>query len=906
MVFPRTPLPTTVELLLGSTWTDITSKVRAAGGVQITRGQRAENSLADPASLTLTLDNRGGPFSLRNPTGPYYGLIGRSTPIRVSVAGGGVRFLIGSSHNINTVDSAGLSITGDVDLRVDGDMPDWTGINALAVKWGNPSQRSWWLLTNDDGFPVLFWSSTGSNSLSTTATVPVPKRSGRLAVRATLDVDNGAGGNTVTFYTAPSLGGTWTQLGAAVTQAGVTSIFDSTAGVVVAGAAHGVIYGAKILQGIGGTERGNPDLAAVTSGASSFVDAAGNTWNLSNSTSDGAITNRRYRFHGEVAAWPQKWEAGEVDSSVALEAAGVLRRVGQGSSPLKSTMYQGITSLGNVVAYWPCEDGSDATAFASALGGPPMTWVGSPTLATDSDFASSAPLPNFNNSQWSGRVPSHLGTNQIQLRFLLHVPTGGTTENAIIARWSTTGTVRTWELLYGAGFLADGALQLKAYDSSGTAVLTTAMTPFGLNGKLCRVSIELSQDGTNIAHSMRVLLNNDAVSSEASGSLVGFYLVGRPTAIRFDYNGNMGDVTVGHVTLQSAITSLDDLHQEQNAYVGETAATRIARLCDDEGITCRIVGDAATSEPMGPQRQATFLDLLRECEATDAGILYELRDALGIAYRPRDSLYNRSTSVVLDYAAGEISTIDPVDDDQNTRNDVTVTRVNGSSARATQDSGPLGTTAPPDGAGRYATSISINPHTDLVLQDHAYWRLNLGTVDEARYPQVGLQLARPSFTAADRDAVMDVDVGDLLVVATLPAWLAPDDVSQGVVGVREDLGTFSYLVSLVCVPASPYRTGVYNDVDDRYSPAAPGTLNTSVTTTGTTLAVVTAAGNLWTTASVERPFDIIVGGERMTVTNLTGATSPQSFTVTRSVNGIVKTHAAGAEVELFDPTVYAL
>lgn len=64
----------------------------------------------------------------------------------------------------------------------------------------------------------------------------------------------------------------------------------------------------------------------------------------------------------------------------------------------------------------------------------------------------------------------------------------------------------------------------------------------------------------------------------------------------------------------------------------------------------------------------------------------------------------------------------------------------------------------------------------------------------------------------------------------------------------------------------------------------------------TSFTVTTASGYLWTTAAAQFPFNIMVGGERMTVTAISGASNPQTFTVTRSVNGVVKSHAAGAEV----------
>jgi hypothetical protein len=44
----------------------------------------------------------------------------------------------------------------------------------------------------------------------------------------------------------------------------------------------------------------------------------------------------------------------------------------------------------------------------------------------------------------------------------------------------------------------------------------------------------------------------------------------------------------------------------------------------------------------------------------------------------------------------------------------------------------------------------------------------------------------------------------------------------------------------------------------------------------------------------------------MTVTDISGSSSPQTFTVTRSVNGVVKSHAIGDPVRLFTPYRVAL
>jgi hypothetical protein len=61
---------------------------------------------------------------------------------------------------------------------------------------------------------------------------------------------------------------------------------------------------------------------------------------------------------------------------------------------------------------------------------------------------------------------------------------------------------------------------------------------------------------------------------------------------------------------------------------------------------------------------------------------------------------------------------------------------------------------------------------------------------------------------------------------------------------------------------------------------------------------------LWTTTGT--PFDINLDGERCTVTAVSGASSPQTFTVTRSVNGVSKAHAVGATVALWTPVYYGI
>lgn len=195
-------------------------------------------------------------------------------------------------------DSVPLSITTDIDLRVEFFCDDTRNIYPVPIsKWNDTgNQRSYAIELFGDKI-YLIWSTDGTNAglNNTSSTVKIPNFTGptRIAIRVTLDVNNGAAGNTTTFYTADSIAGSWTQLGDPVVQSGVTSIFNSTATVQIGnidffGAGSdtvpftGRIYAAQILAGIGGTVVANPDFTIQTVGDNSFADTASspNTWTI--------------------------------------------------------------------------------------------------------------------------------------------------------------------------------------------------------------------------------------------------------------------------------------------------------------------------------------------------------------------------------------------------------------------------------------------------------------------------------------------------------------------------------------------------------------------------------------------------------------------------------------------------
>lgn len=877
------PIDLKVELELDSVWTDISTYVYDRDQVRIRHGISSEGTTPEPSKCQLTLDNRDGRFCPRNPTGAYYGSIGRNTPLRVSVPFGESYMFLdqNNSQTATTPDAAVLDITGDIDIRLDLTPHSWRMNQALAAKYDlTGDNRSWAFYINDDGDLNLIWSPDGTLAarIFSEATEPVPFTSGRHAVRVTLDVNNGAGGHTATFYTADTIAGPFTQLGDPVITAGVTSIFSGNAELevgsavdITAGAYFGKYHKFELYSGIAGTLVANPDFRIQPAGTVFFNDttAAPRAW-----TAFGEIDDRDYRFNGEVSAWPQKWDISGRDVYVPVEAAGVLRRLGQGQSPLNSTMYRGILGDSSTppVAYWPCEDASDSTRIASAIeGGFPMVIdFGQPSYAAFTSFKCSKPIPTFTDSQWTGKVGAFTGTTTQQVRFLLYMETGNNEERIFTAYTSGTGVTATGIKKVALFYSTGGSLDLRVYDDEDTLITSSGAIAFAIDGKLLRMSIQLTQSGADTIFTM-VSLEVGQTSGSFDDTTAAGRSFGRITGVGTNAGGNVTDTTaaIGHISVHNEITSIFDLAQELNAYSGETAVARLIRLSGENDVHFNWIGIADESEAMGPQLPKNLTDLLNECAESDLGVFFEPRDEFGLRYRTRTNLYNLDPIIALTYHADHelAEPLDPVDDDSYTRNDITMSRVDGSSARAVLETGTLSVLSPPNGVGRYDDAPPVNLEDDTRLADQAGWRLLLGTVDEARYPNIAMNLRHPTLDDGTMHInALAVDMGERITVDDPPTGYPPDDISLLAIGYSELLSGFVHTVNVNCKPEAPYRIGVLDNDTLGRADTEGSVLREALTTTETDVDVTITSGPPWVVDPAEFPFDILVGGEVMAVT----------------------------------------
>jgi hypothetical protein len=926
-----------VELAVPS-WTDITSYVYQRDTVQIRRGRQNEASTMQPGSASMTLNNRDARFTTRNPTGAYWPNLVQNTPLRMSVAAADIglpkylRFETDSSSSVSS--AGGTAITSSIDMRLDVQLTGWQALGAttgllgvvtglagmLVSRWTSAgNERSWAWYLNDDGTMTFRWSPDGthSNDVALTSTVPIPQQPGRIVLRVTMAV---GATSVVTFYTAAAGNadtGPFTQLGQPVTTT-ATSIFNSTAQVLIGADPNftdmfvtskagffGNVYEYELRSGVGGTVTAHPVFTAQPAGVTSFADTQGNTWTL-NGTSE--LSDRQYRFHGELSTVPKAADPSAKDVYSQAQALGVSARMGNSNTPLNSPMrryYVRLRSSLNLAAYWPCEDGTSALSIGSGIGGTPLSILGSPQLASNSQFAGSLPIPNLNNGTFLGNVPPSTAitwTDNV-VRAIVAVPSGGDTNGAIWLQAAYQGgTVAAAALVYGTG----GSLTMNAYNGGGGLIHSLASGPgFVTNGGLYAISMTIQANGSSVNMLFEEMQVGQASSTGNSFTLAASS-VGVVTRVQVGSLSGTSTAAIGHVAVQGVWDNVQDLLGPLNGWAGETAGARIARLCGEEGIGARIVGSPGQTMPMGTQPIDTLMSVLQQCEQTDLGMLFEPRQCLGVGYRTRSSMYHQTPACTASYSAAAIfQGFGSSADTQLTVNDVTATAPSGSTARAFLSTGPMSINSPPSGIGRIDTQISPNPQLDTSLNQLAAWHLSVRSVDDDRYPAIPFVMNRSEtpLTAAL------LDIGDYLQVTNTPSWLPPGPVRQLAAGFAETYApTPLWQLNVNGIPELPYETAQAGTTaaNSAHADTAGAQLTAAITAAATSFQVTTTAGPVWTQAAGDMPFDIVIDREQITVTAVSGATSPQTFTVTRSVNGVTRTHAAGAAVALYRKPIISL
>lgn len=611
------------------------------------------------------------------------------------------------------------------------------------------------------------------------------------------------------------------------------------------------------------------------------------------------------RFYGDIPGIAPKWNENHADNFIPIDAYGDLRRLGQGQPAVSNALRDWVLAQSALQAYYPLSGGEETVYSQNIAPGKSGSFSGynSPVFTYGKDMGASwlgsgMELNDTTSTRWMQGTGSASGSHAA-FDFVFQSPALGVLD---VQLWPTYDSWFQVRLNTSADA---GTAQVSYYDGNGTLITETAtgVIPELQDTQLhtCRLQLSTSA-GPVITYTVYI----DGAQIDTGDNGLTQSLSGAPL-FRFFYDRfagqtvmNMAHLAVWADNTLANIPTASDYAEAAFAYAGETAIDRIARVCADGDIPLSTVGAAAESMPMGPQFTETRLDQIHDVEATDMGILVEKRNAPGLEYISRAAMYNQTPQFTLTYPGHISPPLDPVDDDQVTRNDVTATKREGGSVRYTVDTGPLSTLDPPDGVGRYETEVTVNVETDDLLDPVAGWIAGIGTLDKARWSSVTVNLNSPNLTEGLKDAIKDADVGDLFVITGMDAAFVYDDIRLIIVGYTESITPHVHTITFNCMPAEPYEVFIVES--DRVSPGDLFQLNASLTTTATSMSVLsTDSVTLCTTSAGDMPVSIMVGGEEITVGAISGTTpgSAQTFSsLTRSVNGVVKTHASGETVRL--------
>jgi hypothetical protein len=642
----------------------------------------------------------------------------------------------------------------------------------------------------------------------------------------------------------------------------------------------------------------------------------------------GILPSDAQRFEGEIEEMLAVYPGGP-SSSMRIFATGSLGVAAQNDDPLDSAMYR--TSINNdgvvPVAYWSMEDQSsfdslsttyfaqtqvEAPAWSWSLPGtgpameslPNVPGVSElPTPAGDSSLRGSLPVPSFVSGVFAGaRVPSHTNTGKWAFGAARRIPDVTSFGGLLRVIYSSQGTVSPVPLVGlaidipnadiiifynpdatagGSTFTATAAVDIEA--AQGDWIYATLMSENASSGSTDRITATVRDSAGTLLGTVTMLTNTTTHQS--------------PQWVEPLFsNGVTGAQSAAHAVLYTdaafTIGTHDvNLARSMHGWEGEQAHERLARLAAQENLAITITG--SVSAQMGSQRVASLFDLFMDCERADQGLL---GDSGSVTYRCLDDLYNQDPQV--EVVHGSLTTDHaPTWDNQHVTNDWTLSQINGATARVSDEDHVTRSRR------RLKGALTVNTYPDSVLPDHAGFRVAKGTAPGPRYSSGGINL-RNAQGCLLAEAVLDLVPGDRLLIAdtALKSQHPPYGADQIIIGWVEYLDVDMWEFYPVTVPYSPYAVGIAGDgVDgggwpqtgpdaELASPLAIGATSMSVTVDGAPFS---------TTADLTlSPLTLIVGGERLPVTAISGAGPGQTFTVTRT---LAKAHAAGDTVQVFLP-----
>lgn len=878
-----------------STW-DFTSdgvRWRQRSGITVSGGRDDEADDIEAGSMAATFDARDGRLSPRNVLGPWFGLIGTNTPVRLMLP-----TIVDTFDRTVAAGSLGVEPRTSKTYSMGGTTPSAMSVNgSAAVVTLSAANTTATAALGTPGSAEVDIVSTSSISATPVGAAYVHAIMVRRVNSAnfyrvhTEYQPNGTIGLKVN-RTAESGG---SDLGTYVTP-GVT--FSPGTQITT----HIRTIGRSIMVKV--HRAADPVPAAwqlvVQDDAVDGVNVGFFQWRQSSQTNTTTltiydITARSSVYTGQVPEWPVRWPSKSgADCVTPVAASGILRWLKQGQPPLEAPIPQQLSSY-RPQAYWRLDEGSTSTSAGDSVA------YGFPARGTDVTFGNdesppgavaSVSLNTAGTSRLSGTVRTwNLGNGDGAIIGYFKLASGTVpASDTPFIEVRTAGDVSRWVIS-----IASSGIALNSYDRNNIGVVTGMAGALGIDPtRWFAVSLEFEKVGS--ADTL-VQLNWHQVGSttfwSAGSTQVTNRLLTRITDVTVIAPGDgmlVSNLWVGPSTVPFVNTSFI---QVSSGFAGETDVERIKRVFGYAGIEVFVA--PGSGRRLGPQpKNATVFDVARDAELAGYGLLYERGAVLG--YLPWTARVNPPVTMALDWAQGHLDEApEPTDDDQRLVNRWTSSRPDGGS-RVAEDAASI--------ARRrlYADGETVNVQQDDQLSDDAGWHVAVGSVDALRWPRIKINLTRnPSLIFG----WLACRVGSRITIANLPEQVAGEVADLIVEGFEIEIDTdYKWTVEISCSLARPWtEAAVWGSArGDSLSSELVTAVNSSATALSLRALVYE---DTWANPAAPGDYSIKMAGEVMPVQSattpvLSGGYWTQTVNVTRG-SALAKPHAAGEPARIATP-----
>jgi hypothetical protein len=588
-------------------------------------------------------------------------------------------------------------------------------------------------------------------------------------------------------------------------------------------------------------------------------------------------------------------------SSTEFSGEGILRRWALWDD-LESPIRGYVKQVPGLLGYYPFEEPSGAQFFANLVPGTGAAgYEGTVRPGQDGSGGSAGAVELGSDGAIRGSfAPSSGNGYQVAIDLKLEQLPGSGAYIAMFQWVDTASRIWYWRV-------NDSSFQWEVTAADGTSI-TTSSALFGAGAgpdQWIRMRMKVTVAGGTVTAEPAWYMQ-DYITAYGVTFTFASATAGRPRSWSIISNAYTDGALFEHLFATShthdELPSSSDASKSFNGYLGETAFERYVRMVLQAGGSYIAYGDTTQSPAMGRQPRGNVVTVLEDVARTDGGIIYDDPARLRLAFRMNSNLLNQLPKLALTRGIDVAPPLRPIIDDQRASNDITVQNWDGSEARVQDSTGPRGTQPPPAGAGRLGGKLEVSFKWAGQLEQRGNWELRQNTIDRPRYGQVVVDLlANPEYALT----INNMRPGDLITLD----GVEPDTVPLLVVQLDRTGSEHPDRAVFNCIPADLYLPGEFDDGLHRYD-SLTTTLAEDVDATETSWDLFVAnPADRWRDGA--GGWDVVTGGERVTVTNVTaGAASgdgwAQTFTVTRSVNGVVKSHDTGAPVRIYQPGRYVM